>query len=141
MISLTDTQSKRCWAPEFGPRPASAPPRNEWSERGVGRRPAGGRREPRREPTCPGQVAPLLSPGDTALGSAEPPADKVSGEAGMGPVCPHWAPAWTAVIAAAVTQYSYHPTQNPLATTSVFCPFKFQPSLLIFKSLCAQLEH
>lgn len=47
MISLTDTQSKRCRAPALAgaPASASAPPRNEWSERawGGGPREGGGR--------------------------------------------------------------------------------------------------
>lgn len=47
MISLTDTQSKRSRVPALAgaPASASAPPRNEWSERawGSGPREGGGR--------------------------------------------------------------------------------------------------
>lgn len=82
MISLTDTQSKRCRVPTLAgvPAVASAPPCNEWNERGVGRRPAGGR-EPLREDLqpAPAQVAPPPFPGDM-----DPPPYQVSGVTGMG---------------------------------------------------------
>lgn len=69
MISLTDTQSKRCRVPALACAPAlaSAPPRNEWGERawGGGPREGGGRDGRTADPAGLKWRRRRLRPGDT----------------------------------------------------------------------------